>query len=89
MILLGASQNYAYLTIPLCVSLYDPNTTGVLFVHNVGAELAGHLAAGTTPPGATGACPRPVVAHTSGATSIAGTGYAPAGSSTGIESGLT
>jgi len=33
-------QNYAYLTIPLCVSLFDANTTGVLFVHNVGAEMA-------------------------------------------------
>ena len=33
-------QNYAYLTIPLSVSLFDTNTTGVLFVHNVGAEMA-------------------------------------------------
>ena len=40
-------------------------------VADVGAELAGHLAPGAMPPGATGASPRPVVAHTSGATSIA------------------
>lgn len=33
-------QNYSYLTIPLCVSLFDANTTGVLFVHNVGGEMA-------------------------------------------------
>jgi hypothetical protein len=33
-------QNYSYLTIPLCLSLFDANTTGVLFVHNVGAEMA-------------------------------------------------
>jgi hypothetical protein len=33
-------QNYAYLTIPLCVMLFDPGTTGVLFVHNVGGEMA-------------------------------------------------
>ena len=37
---LAGLQNYAYLTIPLCVSLFDANTTGVLFVHNVGAEMA-------------------------------------------------
>ena len=33
-------QNYAYLTIPLCLSLFDSGTTGVLFVHNVGTEVA-------------------------------------------------
>ena len=33
-------QNYAYLVIPLCISLFDPGTTGVLFVHNVGTEIA-------------------------------------------------
>lgn len=33
-------QNYSYLTIPLCISLFDSNTTGVLFVHNVGTETA-------------------------------------------------
>jgi len=38
--LLAGLQNYAYLSIPLCLSLFDANTTGVLFVHNVGAELA-------------------------------------------------
>jgi predicted permease len=32
-------QNYAYLTIPLCITLFDPGTTGVLFVHNVGTEI--------------------------------------------------
>jgi predicted permease len=33
-------QNYAYLVIPLCISLFDTGTTGVLFVHNVGTEMA-------------------------------------------------
>ena len=33
-------QNYAYLVIPLCLSLFDSGTTGVLFVHNVGTEIA-------------------------------------------------
>ncbi len=33
-------QNYGYLTIPLCITLFDPGTTGVLFVHNVGPETA-------------------------------------------------
>ena len=33
-------QNYAYLTIPLCFTLFDAGTTGVLFVHNVGTEIA-------------------------------------------------
>ena len=33
-------QNYAYLTIPLCFTLFDSGTTGVLFVHNVGSEIA-------------------------------------------------
>ena len=33
-------QNYGYLVIPLCITLFDPDTTGVLFVHNVGPEIA-------------------------------------------------
>lgn len=33
-------QNYSYLTIPLCLSLFDSGTMGVLFVHNVGTEMA-------------------------------------------------
>ena len=33
-------QNYGYLAIPLCVTLFDAGTTGVLFVHNVGPETA-------------------------------------------------
>lgn len=33
-------QNYAYLVIPLCLSLFGTRTTGVLFVHNVGTEMA-------------------------------------------------
>jgi malate permease and related proteins len=37
---LAGLQNYAFLTIPLCLSVFDTGTTGVLFVHNVGAELA-------------------------------------------------
>lgn len=37
---LAGLQNYAYLTIPLCLSLFDGGTTGVLFVHNVGTEMA-------------------------------------------------
>jgi predicted permease len=37
---LAGLQNYAYLTIPLCITLFDSGTTGVLFVHNVGAEMA-------------------------------------------------
>jgi predicted permease len=37
---LAGLQNYAYLTIPLCIMLFDPGTTGVLFVHNVGTEIA-------------------------------------------------
>ena len=37
---LAGLQNYAYLTIPLCMTLFDPGTTGVLFVHNVGSEMA-------------------------------------------------
>jgi len=37
---LAGLQNYGYLTIPLCVSLFDSGTTGVLFVHNVGTETA-------------------------------------------------
>jgi malate permease and related proteins len=37
---LAGLQNYAYLVIPLCFSLFDTRTTGVLFVHNVGTEMA-------------------------------------------------
>jgi len=37
---LAGMQNYAYLVIPLCISLFDSGTTGVLFVHNVGTEVA-------------------------------------------------
>jgi len=37
---LAGLQNYSYLTIPLCLSLFDEGTLGVLFVHNVGPELA-------------------------------------------------
>jgi predicted permease len=37
---LAGLQNYSYLTIPLCLSLFDDRTTGVLFVHNVGTEAA-------------------------------------------------
>ena len=37
---LAGLQNYAYLVIPLCLSLFDSGTTGVLFVHNVGTEIA-------------------------------------------------
>ncbi len=37
---LAGLQNYAYLVIPLCLSLFDADTVGVLFVHNVGTETA-------------------------------------------------
>lgn len=37
---LAGLQNYSYLPIPLCITLFDPGTTGVLFIHNVGAETA-------------------------------------------------
>jgi predicted permease len=37
---LAGLQNYSYLTIPLCLTLFGPGTTGVLFVHNVGTEMA-------------------------------------------------
>lgn len=37
---LAGLQNYSYLTIPLCITLFDAGTTGVLFVHNVGTEIA-------------------------------------------------
>lgn len=37
---LAGLQNYAYLTIPLCIMLFDSGTMGVLFVHNVGTEMA-------------------------------------------------
>jgi hypothetical protein len=49
-------QNYSYLTIPLCLSLFGAGTMGVLFVYNVGTDmsmwtmgvavLAGHGVAG-------------------------------------------
>ena len=38
--LLTGMQNYGYLAIPLCLTLFDSGTTGVLFVHNVGPEIA-------------------------------------------------
>lgn len=37
---LAGLQNYAYLVIPLCIALFDSGTVGVLFVHNVGTEIA-------------------------------------------------
>ncbi len=37
---LAGFQNYAYLVIPLSMSLFDEGTTGVLFMHNVGTEMA-------------------------------------------------
>lgn len=37
---LAGLQNYAYLVIPLCIALFDTGTLGVLFVHNVGTEIA-------------------------------------------------
>jgi predicted permease len=39
-VFLTGLQNYAYLPIPLCLSLFDSSTLGVLFVHNVGTEMA-------------------------------------------------
>lgn len=39
-VFLAGLQNYAYLTIPLCLSLFGAGTMGVLFVHNVGTEMA-------------------------------------------------
>jgi predicted permease len=38
--LLAGLQNYSYLTIPLCLSLFGSGTMGVLFVHNVGTDMA-------------------------------------------------
>ena len=38
--LVAGLQNYSYLTIPLCMSLFGSGTTGVLFVHNVGTDMA-------------------------------------------------
>lgn len=35
-----AMYNYGYVPIPLAVSLFDRETVGVLFVHNVGVEVA-------------------------------------------------
>jgi malate permease and related proteins len=37
---LAGLQNYSYLTIPLCLSLFDSGTMGVLLVHNVGTDMA-------------------------------------------------
>lgn len=39
-VFLAGLQNYSYLTIPLCLSLFSSGTMGVLFVHNVGTEMA-------------------------------------------------
>ena len=39
-VLLTGLQNYSYLTLPLCLSLFNSNTLGVLFVHNVGTDMA-------------------------------------------------
>ena len=39
-VLVAGLQNYSYLTIPLCLSLFGSGTTGVLFVHNVGTDMA-------------------------------------------------
>ena len=36
----AAIPNWGYLPIPLVQQLFDQNTTGVLFVHNIGLELA-------------------------------------------------
>jgi hypothetical protein len=36
----AAIPNWGYLPIPLVQQLFNPNTTGVLFVHNIGLELA-------------------------------------------------
>jgi malate permease and related proteins len=38
--LVAGLQNYSYLTIPLCLSLFGAGTMGVLFVHNVGTDTA-------------------------------------------------
>jgi predicted permease len=38
--LVAGLQNYSYLTIPLCLSLFGAGTMGVLFVHNVGTDMA-------------------------------------------------
>lgn len=38
--LVAGLQNYSYLTIPLCLSLFGSGTMGVLFVHNVGTDMA-------------------------------------------------
>ncbi|HEX3628382.1 MAG TPA: AEC family transporter [Verrucomicrobiae bacterium] len=39
-VLAAGLQNYSYLTIPLCLSLFGAGTMGVLFVHNVGTDMA-------------------------------------------------
>jgi hypothetical protein len=39
-VLVAGLQNYSYLTIPLCLSLFGTGTMGVLFVHNVGTDMA-------------------------------------------------
>jgi predicted permease len=33
-------QNYSYIPVPLCLLLFDRQTVGVLFLHNVGVEAA-------------------------------------------------
>jgi malate permease and related proteins len=38
--LVAGLQNYSYLTIPLCLSLFGSGAMGVLFVHNVGTDMA-------------------------------------------------
>ena len=38
--LVAGLQNYSYLTIPLCLTLFGSGTMGVLFVHNVGTDMA-------------------------------------------------
>lgn len=39
-VFLAGLQNYSYLTIPLCLYLFNSSTMGVLFVHNVGTDMA-------------------------------------------------
>ena len=39
-LLTNAINNYGYLPIPLILALYDRETLGVLFMHNIGVEVA-------------------------------------------------
>ena len=39
-ILTAGVQNFGYMVIPLVETLYDKNTLGVLFLHNLGVEIA-------------------------------------------------